>query len=223
VCSATVPTKYSWLREHLGVLVDCFHTHKITAWAGLILLSLALLLVIFLSLFDWNALRPALGRVITAKTGRSASIEGDLKVHLWSWNPTAEVNGLRLRNPKWADRDLMFGAKRSTINLERDSQGRASWELGTVAGTPNHDATPEKLPTVRRLTIEGGKVYVADAVRKLTFSGSLVAAEESGKQNASAFKIRCSGSLNAKPFRLEANGGSLLDLEPNQPLRSRCR
>lgn len=66
-------------------------------------------------------------------------------------------------------------------------------------------------------------MYVADAVRKLTFSGSLVAAEESGKQNASAFKIRCSGSLNAKPFRLEANGGSLLDLEPNKPLRSRCR
>jgi AsmA family len=83
-----------------------------------------------------------------------------LKVHLWSWNPTAEINGLTLKNPPWADRDLMFGAKQITlsvslgrlfrgqivipqiemiepvINLERDSQGRASWQLGTNTGTP---------------------------------------------------------------------------------------
>jgi hypothetical protein len=45
----------------------------------------------------------------------------------------------------------------------------------------------------------------------------LVATEESGKHDASAFKIRSSGSLNAKPFRLEANGGPLLELEPNKP------
>jgi uncharacterized protein involved in outer membrane biogenesis len=223
------------------MLMDYFRTHTKTKWVGIILLSLVLVVVIFLFFFNWNLLRPALGREITAKTGRSASIDGDLKVHLWSWNPTAEVNGLRLKNPQWADRDLMFDAKRITIsvsvgrllrgqivlpqvdlleptvNLERDSQGRASWELGTAAGTPNHDTKPAKLPTVRRLTIEGGKVYVVDAIRKLTFSGSLVAAEESGKPDASAFKIRCSGSLNSKPFRLEANGGPLLDLVPNRP------
>jgi AsmA family protein len=223
------------------MLMDYFRTHTKTTWAGIILLSLVLVVVISLSFFNWNLLRPALGRVITAKTGRSASIDGDLTVHLWSWNPTVEVNGLRLKNPKWADRDLMFGAKRITIsvsvarllrgqivlpqvdlleptvNLERDSQGRASWELGTSAGTPNHDTKPARLPTVRRLTIEGGKVHVVDAIRKLTFSGSLFTAEESGKQDASALRIRCSGSLNAKPFRLEANGGPLLDLEPNKP------
>jgi hypothetical protein len=222
------------------MLTDLFRTHTKTKWAGIVLLSLVLV-VIFLSFFNWNSLRPALGRVITAKTGRPASIDGDLKVHLWSWNPTAEVNGLSLKNPKWADRDLMFAAKRITIsvslgrllrgqivlpqvdlleptvNLERDAKGRASWELGTAAGTPNHDTQPVKLPIVRRLTIEGGKVHIVDAIRKLTFSGSLVAAEESGKQDATAFKIRSSGSLNAKPFRLEVNGGPLLDLEPNKP------
>ena len=99
------------------MLMDCFRTHAKTKWAGIILLSLVLVVVIFLSFFNWNLLRPALGRVITAKTGRSASIDGDLKVHLWSWNPTAEVNGLRLKNPKWADNDLMFGAKRITISV----------------------------------------------------------------------------------------------------------
>jgi uncharacterized protein involved in outer membrane biogenesis len=220
---------------------DFFRTHRKAKWAGTIALGLLLVIVIFLSLFNWNALRPMVAREITAATGRPAAIDGDLKVHVWSWNPTAEVNGLRLENPKWADRNLMFGAKRisisvslgrllrgqivlpqvtllePTINLERDSKGRASWELGTQEGTPNHNAKPAKLPTIRRLIIDDGKLHVVDRIRKLTFSGSLVAAEQAGKEDPSALKIRCSGSLNAKPFRLEADGGPLLDLEPSKP------
>jgi uncharacterized protein involved in outer membrane biogenesis len=220
---------------------DFFRTHKKTKWAGIIVIGLLVVIVVALSIFDWNSLRPMLARDITAKTGRPAHIDGDLKVHLWSWNPSAEVNGLRVENPGWADRDLMFAAKRitisvslgrllrgqlvlpqvdvrePTIDLERDSKGRASWELGTKSGAPNHDTKPVKLPTIRRLFIEDGKLRVVDQIRKLTFSGSLVAAERAGKQDASALQIRCSGSLNAKPFRLDADGGPLLDLAPNKP------
>jgi AsmA family protein len=220
---------------------DFFRTHKKAKWTGIVVLGLLLAIGIFLAFFDWNLLRPALAREITAKTGRPASIGGNLKVHLWSWNPTVAVDGLNLKNPPWADRDLMFGAKRitisvslgrllrgqivlpevdllePTINLERDSTGRASWELGTEAGTPNHNTKPAKLPTVRRLIIESGQVHVVDQIRKLTFSGSLIAAEKAGKDDPAAFKVRCSGTLNAKPFRLDANGGPLLDLEPHKP------
>ncbi|MDP8983448.1 MAG: AsmA family protein [Pseudomonadota bacterium] len=216
-------------------------THKKAKWAGIIVLGLLLIFIVFVSLFDWNALRPMVARRITAATGRPTSIDGDLKVHLWSWNPSAEVNGLKLENPKWADRDLMFGAQRitvsvslgwllrgqivvpqitlvaPTINLERDSKGRASWELGTQEGRPNGNTQPAKLPTVRRVIIQDGKLHVVDQIRKLTFSGSLVAAEQAGKDDPAALKIRCSGSLNAKPFRLEANGGPLLALEPHTP------
>jgi uncharacterized protein involved in outer membrane biogenesis len=220
---------------------DFFRTHRKTKWAGIIVLAFVLLLALFLAFFDWNLLRPTLARAITAHTGRPAHIDGDLKVHVWSWNPSVEVNGLRLMNPSWVDRELMFGAKRITvvlslgrllrgqivlprvdllepsINLERDSKGRASWELGTKEGTPNHNTQPAKLPTVRSLTIEEGKLHVVDRIRKLSFSGSLVAAQKEGTQNDSAFKIRASGSLNAKPFKLDANGGPLLDIEPHEP------
>jgi len=89
---------------------EFFCTHKKSTWAGGIVVSLVLVLAIFLALFDWNLFRPTLARMITAHTGRSASIDGDLRVHPWSWNPTVEVNGLRIMNPTWADRDLMFGA-----------------------------------------------------------------------------------------------------------------
>jgi uncharacterized protein involved in outer membrane biogenesis len=186
-------------------------------------------------------LRPVIARKVTAATGRQTAINGDLRVHLWSWNPSAEADDISLKNPSWADRDLMFGAKRlklsvslahllrgrlvlpeivltePTVNLERDAQGRASWEFGNPKGTPNGNTQPSKIPTIQRLIIDGGKLHVVDQIRKLTFSGSLVAADQAGKSDAAAFQVRTSGTLNAKPFRLDANGGPLLDLEPDKP------
>ena len=225
-----------------GGLGSFFSRHPKTKWTAIIVAALIATLVIVLSLFDWNAFRPTLAKMITAKTGRPASIDGDLKVHLWSWTPSAEINGLTLGNPDWAERTVMFGAKRITlsvslprllrgqivipqivlqspqINLERDAKGRASWELGDAKGTPtNQTQEPAKLPTVRSLIIDDGSLHVVDKIRKLTFSGSLVAADKGGDQDTSAFKIRSTGSLNAKPFRLDADGGPLLDLTPDKP------
>ena len=220
---------------------EFFRNHRAVSWVLVGLGAALSILVIVLAAFDWNMLRPAVARRITASTGRPAAINGDLKVHLWSWNPTAEVNDLTLENPPWADRNVMFGAKQitvsvslghllrgqfvlprvdlrePTINLERDDEGRASWELGTREGRPNHNTRPAKLPTIQRLIIENGRLHVVDKIRKLTFSGSLVAAEQAGKEDESALKIECAGTLNAKPFHLEAHGGPLLDLEPQKP------
>jgi len=103
------------------------------------------------------------------------------------------------------------------INLERQASGRASWELGSPSGKPNGNKQPAKIPVIRRLLIEGGKLHVVDQVRKLTFSGSLVAADQAGKSDDAAFQVRCSGTLNAKPFHLDASGGPLLNLEPDKP------
>jgi uncharacterized protein involved in outer membrane biogenesis len=216
-------------------------SHPKIRWAGILLGAVIVVLVVFFSLFNWNLLRPYLARRITAETGRQTAIDGDLKVHLWSWNPSAEVDDISLMNPAWADRKLMFGARRlkisvslghllqgkivlpeidliePAINLERDSKGRASWELGTPNGRPNNNTQPSKIPAIRRLIIQGGKLHVVDQLRKLTFSGSLVAADQAGKDNAAAFQVRCGGTLNAKPFHLEVNGGPLLNLEPDKP------
>ncbi len=215
-------------------------------WAGIVALAVAVIVIVFFALFNWNLLKPALARTITAKTGRHATIDGDLRVHLFSWQPTVEIDGLSLENPDWADRRIMFSAKRivvsvslkhllgghlvlprleigdPSVNLERDAKGRASWELGTKSGTPNRDTKPVKLPTIQRLTIENGKVHVVDQVRKLTFTGSLVAADKVGADatesaDPQSFKLRSKGTLNEKPFRLDADGGPLLDLEPDKP------
>ena len=59
---------------------------------------------LLLAFIDGNVFKPAVARVISARTGRHAVIAGDLKLHLLSWTPSAEINGLSLTNPEWADK-----------------------------------------------------------------------------------------------------------------------
>jgi uncharacterized protein involved in outer membrane biogenesis len=86
-----------------------FTQHRKSAVAAVVVGGVLLLVICILAFMDWNVLRPVIARNITVKTGRVASIDGNLKVHLFSWNPTAEIDGFNLKNPSWADRDLMFG------------------------------------------------------------------------------------------------------------------
>jgi uncharacterized protein involved in outer membrane biogenesis len=216
-------------------------SHKIVAGVAIGILALVLCLVVFLALFDWNSARPAVSRWLTAKSHRPASIAGNLRVHPWSWNPTIEVEGLTLANPTWAQRSTMFTAQdlkitvslgrllrgqlvlpeitltKPEINLERDARGRASWELSDATGSPKQDTDSTKLPTIRRLIIDNGQVHVVDRIRKLTFDGSLSAADGAGNGDSSAFKLHCRGSLNSRPFKLDFNGGPLINISPDKP------
>jgi uncharacterized protein involved in outer membrane biogenesis len=222
------------------MLRDYFATHRKTRWVGLGLGAMVLLIVLFLALFDWNTLKPTLARMISEKTGRATTIAGNLAVHIWSWNPSAEVDGLTMKNPAWAEHDVMFHADRlivsvslgrllrgqlvlprvevirPSLDLERDLKGRASWEFGDASGRPKTSAKPAKIPAIRRLLIEDGTVRVTDRIRKLTLDGSLNAADEAGNQSA-GFTLKCSGSLNAKPFRAQIHGGPLVNLDPDHP------
>jgi AsmA family protein len=180
-------------------------------------------------------------RAISARTGRHAVIAGDLRLRLLSLTPSAEINGLSLTNPPWAEKPLMFESKQvglsvslgrllrgqvvipqikiidPIINVERDARGRASWNFESAAGTPKGNTKPANIPTIRSLLIQNGQLHVLDQVRKLRFGGSLAADEQSGKDDPSAFKVRAKGTLNEKPFSLDANGGPLLNLAPEKP------
>jgi uncharacterized protein involved in outer membrane biogenesis len=221
------------------MLRNYFATHRKTRWTGLALAAFMLILVLFLIFFDWNYFKPTLARIISEKTGRPTTIEGNLSVHVWSWEPSAEIDGLSLKNPPWAEREPMFRADRlivsvslgrllrgqlvlprievlrPTVDLERDLKGRASWELGDASGKAQSSAKPAKIPTIRRLLIEDGKVRVTDRIRKLVLDGSLNASE-AGKQSV-GFNLKCTGSLNEKPFRAQIHGGPLVNLDPDHP------
>jgi AsmA family protein len=218
-----------------------FKARRKALWAIAIVVGLLSALFLLLAFIDGNVLKPVVARAIAARTGRQVTIAGDLKLHLLSWTPSAEIDGLSLTNPSWAEKPLMFEAKQVAlsvslgrllraqvvipelklidpiINLERDSQRRASWNLQSAVGAPKGNSGAAKIPTIRRLLIQDGKLQVVDQIRKLRFGGSLVADEESGKDDSSAFKVQAKGTLNAKPFSLNANGGPLLNLAPEKP------
>jgi uncharacterized protein involved in outer membrane biogenesis len=206
----------------------------------IVLGTLVLLVVLFSLFFDWNHFRPTLARIISEKTGRHTVIRGNLRVHLWSFEPSAEIDGLTMDNPPWAQHAVMFTADeltvsvslgrllrgqlvlpqikvvRPAIDVERDAKGRASWEFGTEEGRPQKSSQPAKIPTIRRLAIESGTIRVSDAIRKLKLDGTLNASEVSG-QESGGFELRCKGSLNAKPFRADLHGGPLINLDPDHP------
>ena len=215
--------------------------HRALSWVVIGVVAVLLVGICVLALIDWNALRPTVARAISARTGREAAINGDLKVHVFSWTPSVEVNGFTLSNPSWAEKPLMFGASRlaasvslgrllrgqivipqitlvdPVINLERDADGHGSWEFSPSTQASKAKTRPTRIPTIRSLRVENGSLDVIDLVRKLSFSGSFVIAESATKADPNALRIRARGTLNTKPFTLEVDGGPLLNLTPDTP------
>jgi uncharacterized protein involved in outer membrane biogenesis len=218
---------------------EFFRQHKAFKWTLISMASVIAVLVIVVSLLDWNMLRAPLARMISAKTGHPASIDGNLSAHLWSWEPTMTIEGLNIKNAPWAERKSMVSVQKITVqvslgrllrgdlvfpqieliapevSLEREKSGRANWNPDSSPAKPA-DASPH-IPAIRRLIIQDGKVHVVDHIRKLSLNGTLVADEKASTPDNSAFQLRCAGSLNGRPFKLQADGGPLINVDPHKP------
>jgi uncharacterized protein involved in outer membrane biogenesis len=213
--------------------------HVILKWTVVSVAGFVALLAIALSLFDWNVLRAPLARLISAKTGFPTSIDGNLYAHVWSWEPLFRVDDLRIENPQWPARQRILSVKRITVqvslgrlllgnlvlprieldspivNLERDGAGRANWSTESGSAAPAN-ASPH-VPAIRRLIIRDGKIHMVDRVRKLRLDGTLAADERAKTKDDAAFQLRCTGSLNERPFSFHADGGPLINVDPNEP------
>ena len=214
----------SWSRRHRGVVI-----------AGSVVAGLILAVVLFLLLFDWDWLRGPISRYASARTGREVRIEGHLRVHPWSWTPTAEVQGLRIGNPAWVGsgdlasvRQIDVSVKLSSlllgrldlpllrldqprVDLIRDSQGRDNWTLGAAKSSK-----PAQLPPIQRFFISNGSLSMKDARRNLTLSGSINAAEKDDGSGR-GFRLVGQGAMNKETFLLEATGGPLIHVEASKP------
>jgi len=72
------------------------------------LIGVAGFLIVFGALYflDWNLLRPYIARKVTSATGRSLTINGDLKVHL-SLRPRIIANDIVMGNAEWGQGVLL--------------------------------------------------------------------------------------------------------------------
>lgn len=214
------------------------HSHIVWKRIGIGAIAVAVAVVVFALTFDWNRLRGPIAQAITRKTGRPAEIDGNLAVHLLSWSPGLTIEGLKIGNPTWAQRPLMLDLPKLTVrislprlitghlvitqlaavaprlDLERDAEGRASWEFGSAgAGEGNPREAQGKIPAIRQLDIAAGKIRFADRIRKLDLNADVSANERRG--SGGGFTLNGTGSLNSRPFRVDFSGSPLLDVAPD--------
>ena len=211
-------------------------SRRALAWTGGVIAAFVIAFALFLTFFDWNLARGPIGRFASAQMHRPVSIDGDLKVHLLSWEPSATIEKLTIGNPAWAGPGhtlsverllvqikltplfrgrlilLRLEATRPDIFLRRDLQGRATWDFS--GGEPKRK--PLKMPPVRRFVIDDGHLVWIDDEHKLKVNATLDASERRGAVNR-GFQLVGDGSLNGQPFLLKVLGGPLLNVDPKKP------
>ena len=213
---------------------------RIAAAFGLLLVLLIAAVAFAPSSFwRWLIIREA-----SQATGHTASIAGDVKVHVFSLIPSLVVEGFSLTNAPWAKPKDMLSVKRfeatlslksllgfhlifprvaidsPSIDFERDASGRSNWDFSRAGATKSSQASsaPLHLPVIQQLSLTNGSVAASDRIRKLSFNGQVSVQEYQAKSpDNHALKLRGSGTLNAKPFELKLDGEPLIGVEPTKP------
>jgi uncharacterized protein involved in outer membrane biogenesis len=213
----------------------------ILAWTGVTLGVLIGALLLALVLMDWNAMKGAIERMASARSGRTVRIAGDIDVRPWSWTPSIAVSGLTVGNPPWERSRPMAQIERLQVQikllpllkgdvilprvqiirpqvyLHREASGRANWTFENTAPSNEKEGPPPKLPVVRDFVIDDGKLTVRDELLKLTVDGTIVAREKASESDPKAFKVQGKGTLNQQPFAANIAGGPLINLKPDEP------
>jgi uncharacterized protein involved in outer membrane biogenesis len=205
--------------------------------------AVVVLLIVALALMDWDWLRGPIARVASARSGRTVTIDGHLRAHLWSRTPSVTIEGLRVANPPWeAPRPLLqlqqvevqfdLGAllrghlvlprvalDQPDLYLHQESSGRANWtDTNTAPTSPTAPAAkPFNLPAIHELIINSGKVVLLDDPHRLNINGTIQAHEHSATADAEALHIEGQGTVNDAPFAMDVSGGALLVVDSNHP------
>jgi AsmA family protein len=203
--------------------------------AGAVVGALVVAILLFLAFFDWNYLRRPVAGYVANRIGRPVAIDGNLRVKLLSWTPSATVEGLRISNPPGRAGDMtnikkltisvkltplfkgevilpLVQADQPNIDLYRDANGVNNWTFkGKAPGEPT------RLPAIRRFEINDGKLRITDGVRHLKFAGTVNSREVVGERTVEGFKLRGDGTLNSEPFKMDLTGGPLINVDPDRP------
>lgn len=210
-------------------------SRRAVRWTGVILAVIGIGLAVLVAVWDWNWFRGPLERVASARLHRPVTISGNLDADIWSWQPSATVDGVHVANPAWAGGHEMANVRRIAVKvrliplltgrldlpllrieqpnvaLYADAQGRRTWDFS--GGRPQK---PMALPPIRNFVIQDGRLSFVDLQRKLRFRGTINAAEKLGEANR-GFGLLGRGTINGAPFRMDVTGGPLINIRRDQP------
>jgi uncharacterized protein involved in outer membrane biogenesis len=204
-------------------------------------IGVLLVLVLGIAFAPSNFWRWLITHEASHATGRTASIDGDVKVHLFSLHPQLVVEGFALSNVPWAQTKSMVAIKRfeatlslksllslhlifprvaidtPAIDLERDASGNANWDFSGPGTAGKNSSAPLHIPVIQELSLTNGTLRARDLLRKLSFDGRVAVEENQNAADNHALKLRGSGTLNGKPFSLNLNGEPLTGVQPSKP------
>jgi AsmA family protein len=209
-------------------------------YVGIGVAALLVACVLALTLMDWNRFKGPIERRASAAAGRAVVIGGPLQVKLWSRTPTLTLSDLTLGGPPWDTEHPLARIGRVQIQIEalpllrgrlilhrleldhpelylhQEKSGRANWTFENNAPTKARAAPPTRLPAIRDLVIDSGRITFIDELRKLKLKGTIVAREHADNKDR-PFHLEGSGTINEEPFKLDVAGGALLALSPDHP------
>jgi uncharacterized protein involved in outer membrane biogenesis len=206
-------------------------------WFGIAFGGGIIVLLVVLITLDWNTMRGPISRFASTRLGREVQINGNLRVHLFTWEPWLTAESVTVANPDWlpesrmgrVDRitirtrwiPILFGrtifplvqADRPDVSLVRDESGAANWNF---SGNPDADTVLD-LPPITRLIVNDGHLTLNDAKNRLVFEGAFSSHEEVGGKRADRFVLDGRGTLRGLPLTASVRGGPLVHVDADKP------
>ncbi|WP_249027630.1 AsmA family protein [Xanthomonas cucurbitae] len=195
--------------------------------------TVAVLVIVFLILFDWNWLRGPVERAVSAKTGRQFHL-GHLDVDL---GRTITIRGqaLQLGNADWSKRGAMATLNAAEIDVELWPLLRGEVRLPEIrlehpsvlleAGNDRHPGNwvldtsggDGSMPRLGRLLVRNGRLrYIDDTGRSDIDVTINSLAPPRSDQRAAPISIQGSGRWTGAPFSVKGATASPLELSQSE-------
>ena len=175
--------------------------------------------------FDWNLAKPYVARKVTAATGRTFAINGDLDVRL-SLTPRISADQVVLGNAPWSSDPNMIEVKHveftldllallsghvrlpdvalsePRVVLERNAEGTPNWEFER-----KHE--PRGMPDIGAFAIDRGTLVFRDPKLKSDLTLDIETRNDGATK---AVELNGRGTFKGLPSTIHARGGELLAL-----------
>lgn len=192
-------------------------------------------------------LRTFLQAETRALTGRELTIDGELRLRIFSLRPRIQMDEVRLSNATWSSRrdmvrvkrleaeiDLLaliggtlridhFNLQQPEVLLETNRQGRGNWVFEQRRPTPAPAAPRLDVPPlaldVRGVRVTNGRVLFRNGVTGEEQRFDLTRLKIRSPAAEDPLSIDLAATVNGRPFTLVGSVGSLIDLRVRpQPL-----
>lgn len=188
-------------------------------------------LVLIILIFDWNWLKGPIERKVSAETGRSFAINGDLDVKL-SRYPLVSVQKIALGNAPWGSRDHMLTIeelsfrvdllkllrgqvilpevhlRQPSLLLEQADDKKANWQFETRDPQKETGGAP---PQINALDVRDGTLaFKSPALNTdVTVNFDSVENQQTGR---SVIRLQGQGRYQGEEFTLKGETGGVLAL-----------